>query len=176
MLDQRILRRARVDSGTRNSLRTGTGYVGVVVAILVGLLGMGIDLSKLALIAGALSIGLGFGLQTIANNFVSGLILLIERPVKVGDWVAVGTNEGIVKRISVRATEIETFQRSSVLVPNSELISQAVVNWTFKDHTGRLRDQLRSGRTRMPTRWSSGWRTSHAAIPPCSPHRRPGPS
>lgn len=138
MVDRRILRRAQVDSGTRTSLRTGTGYLGVAVALIVALMALGIDLSKLALIAGALSIGVGFGMQTIANNFISGLILLIERPVKAGDWVVVGDHEGIVRRISVRATEIETFQRSSVLVPNSELISRAVVNWTFKDHTGRI--------------------------------------
>ncbi len=138
LLDRRILKRARVDSGTRNSLRTGTGYLGVIVALLVALPVLGLDLSKLALIAGALSIGVGFGLQTIANNFISGLILLIERPIKAGDWVVVGDQEGIVRRISVRATEIETFQRSSVLVPNSELISRSVVNWTFNDHTGRI--------------------------------------
>lgn len=137
-LDRRILRRAQVDFGTRNSLRTGTGYLGVILALLVALLALGLDLSKLALIAGALSIGVGFGLQTIANNFISGLILLIERPIKAGDWVVVGDQEGIVRRISVRATEIETFQRSSVLVPNAELISRSVVNWTFKDHTGRI--------------------------------------
>jgi small-conductance mechanosensitive channel len=99
---------------------------------------MGLDLTNLALIFGALSVGIGFGLQNVVNNFVSGMILLIERPVKVGDWVVVGANEGFVKRIRLRATEIETFQRASILIPNSEIISLAVQNWTYKDRYGRV--------------------------------------
>lgn len=136
--DRRVLRRARVDAGTRNALRTCAGYTGITVATLAAILTLGIDLSNLALIAGALSVGVGFGMQTIVNNFVSGIILLIERPIKTGDWVVVGDCEGIVKQVRVRATEIETFQRSSVLVPNSKIISEAVVNWTFNDLTGRV--------------------------------------
>jgi small-conductance mechanosensitive channel len=99
---------------------------------------MGLDLSNLALIAGALSVGIGFGLQNVVNNFVSGLILLVERPIKVGDWVLVGGHEGFVKQIKVRATEIETFQRASVIIPNSEFISNAVTNLTHKDSFGRV--------------------------------------
>jgi len=136
--DRRVLRRARVDAGTRNALRTCVGYTGVMIAAIAAVLTLGIDLSNLALIAGALSVGVGFGMQTIVNNFVSGIILLIERPIKTGDWVVVGDCEGIVKQVRVRATEIETFQRSSVLVPNSKIISEAVVNWTFNDLTGRV--------------------------------------
>jgi potassium efflux system protein len=138
LLDQRILPRTNVDAGVRNSLATGAGYVGAVVSALIAVAVIGVNLSNLAIVAGALSVGIGFGLQNIVNNFVSGLILLIERPIKVGDWVVVGSQQGFVKHISVRATEILTFDRSSVILPNSELLSTAVVNWTYKDKLGRV--------------------------------------
>jgi small-conductance mechanosensitive channel len=95
-------------------------------------------MSNIALVAGALSLGIGFGLQNIVSNFVSGLILLAERPFKVGDWVVAGANSGMVKKISVRATEIETFQRQTVIVPNSEFINSAVGNWTHRNKLGRI--------------------------------------
>ncbi|UEM22531.1 DUF3772 domain-containing protein [Skermanella mucosa] len=137
-LDVRVLQRLQIDRGVQNSIKTGIGYFGFMVALLVAIGALGLDLSNLALIAGALSVGIGFGLQNVVSNFVSGLILLVERPIKVGDWVVVGDKEGVVKRISVRATEIQTFQRASVIIPNSELVSSAVVNWTFKDKFGRI--------------------------------------
>jgi potassium efflux system protein len=138
MLDVRVLQRLQLDRGVQNSIRTGVGYFGFALALLIAIGALGLDLSNLALIAGALSVGIGFGLQNVVSNFVSGLILLVERPIKVGDWVVVGDKEGVVKRISVRATEIQTFQRASVIIPNSELVSSAVVNWTFKDKFGRI--------------------------------------
>ena len=136
-LDRHVLARSRMDPGVRNSITTGVGYLGVAIAGLIGILAAGINLSSLAIVAGALSLGIGFGLQNIVSNFVSGLILLAERPFKVGDWVETGSTQGFVKRISVRATEIETFQRQSIIVPNSELINGVVGNWNHRNSVGR---------------------------------------
>ncbi len=136
--DNRLLSRIRVEDGVRNSLKTLIGYVGLGIAFMTAIGMVGFDLSNLAIIAGALSVGIGFGLQSIVNNFVSGLILLFERPIKVGDWIVTTSGEGIVKKISVRSTEIETFDRSSIIVPNSELISSSVTNWTHKNTLGRV--------------------------------------
>lgn len=137
-LDGSVLSRSRIDSGVRNSVRVGIGYAGIAVAALIGISAAGIDLSNLALVAGALSLGIGFGMQNIVSNFVSGLILLAERPFKVGDWIIAGGTEGTVRRINVRATEIETFQRQTVILPNSDLINQAVGNWTHRNRLGRV--------------------------------------
>ncbi|UCH73818.1 MAG: mechanosensitive ion channel family protein [Rhodospirillales bacterium] len=137
-LAERVLPETQMERGLQHSVAAGFGYLGIFVAAVVAISVGGIDLSNLALIFGALSVGIGFGLQNVVNNFVSGIILLIERPIQVGDWVVVGTNEGTVKRIQVRATEIETFQRASVIIPNSELLSTSVTNWTHKDRLGRV--------------------------------------
>ena len=137
-LDKDVLTRSRIDTGVRNSVRTAIGYAGVTLAALVGVAAAGIDLSQLALVAGALSLGIGFGLQNIVSNFVSGLILLAERPFKVGDWIEAGGISGTVKSINVRATEIETFQRKTMILPNSELINSAVGNWTHRNTIGRI--------------------------------------
>ncbi|SIQ97686.1 Small-conductance mechanosensitive channel [Rhizobium sp. RU33A] len=136
-LDGNVMARSHIDGGVRNSVKTGVGYLGTGIAGIIGISAAGIDLSSLALVAGALSLGIGFGLQNIVSNFVSGLILLVERPFKVGDHVITGVNEGIVKRISVRATEIETFRRQSIIVPNSELINAPLGNWTHRNRMQR---------------------------------------
>jgi small-conductance mechanosensitive channel len=136
-LDGSVMARGKVDAGVRNSIRLAVGYAGVAIAALVGISAAGIDLSNIALVAGALSLGIGFGLQNVVSNFVSGLILLAERPFKVGDWIVAGDVSGTVKKISVRATEIETFQRQSVILPNSNLINNAVGNWTHRNKLGR---------------------------------------
>jgi small-conductance mechanosensitive channel len=138
----RVLSRTGLAVSVQQSLSTGFGYLGVVLAILISIAVTGINLSHFAMVAGALSVGIGFGLQNVVNNFVSGLILLVERPIKVGDWVVVGSHEGFVKRISFRATEIDTWQRSSVIIPNAEIISTSVVNLTHKDHYGRIEIQV----------------------------------
>ncbi|MBI5040217.1 MAG: mechanosensitive ion channel family protein, partial [Gammaproteobacteria bacterium] len=137
-LDRRWLTYARMDHGAREAVVTITGYVLVVLAAILGLSVAGFDFGKLAIIAGALSVGIGFGLQNIVNNFVSGLILLFERPVKTGDWVVVGDTEGYVRRISIRSTQIQTFDHADVIVPNSELIARQVTNWTLHNRQGRL--------------------------------------
>jgi potassium efflux system protein len=137
-LEERIFPQTRLDAGVRHSLKAAVGYVGLVVAAVMAISALGLNLTNLAVVLGALSVGIGFGLQAIASNFVSGLILLIERPVKVGDWIRVGDKEGFVKRISVRSTEIETFQRANVIIPNSEILSTSIVNLTHRDHFGRI--------------------------------------
>ena len=137
-LDGNILTRGKVDSGVRNSIKTALGYAGTAIAGLIGISVAGIDLTSLALVAGALSLGIGFGLQNIVSNFVSGLILLAERPFKVGDWIEAGATSGFVKKISVRATEIETFHKQTVMLPNSLLINAAVGNWTHRNKLGRV--------------------------------------
>lgn len=135
---ERVLAETNLDPSVRHSLSAGVGYVGVVVAAALAIAVLGINLTNIALLAGALSVGIGFGLQDVVKNFVAGLILLVERPVKVGDWVVVGGKEGLVRRISFRATELETFQRASVIIPNAEILSTAVTNWTHKDRYGRV--------------------------------------
>ncbi len=136
--DSRIFEPARVDMGLRNTFKTLIGYVGLVMGFMIAIGVLGFPLANLALVAGALSFGFAFGMQSVVNNFVSGLILLFERPIKVGDWIVTTSGEGIVKRISVRSTEIETFDWASVIIPNSELISAAVMNWTHKNRYTRI--------------------------------------
>ncbi|MGN6747763.1 MAG: mechanosensitive ion channel family protein [Xanthobacteraceae bacterium] len=137
-LDARVLQPAGISGGVRNSIRTGIGYAGIVVAALLAFSYAGFSLSNVAIIAGALSVGIGFGLQNLVNNFVSGLILLAERPIRVGDMVVVGGEEGYVRKISVRSTELETFDGAHVLVPNSYFVAEKVKNWTFRNNIRRI--------------------------------------
>ena len=126
----------------RQSIDAGLNYVGVIVAILIGVGALGIDFTNLAIVLGALSVGIGLGLQNIANNVISGVFLLVERPIKAGDWVSVGGHEGFVRRINIRATEVETFQRTHVLVPNSIFLQNPVVNRTYADTSSRVELKL----------------------------------
>lgn len=137
-LSQRILVQTGLDIGLRDALSTISGYLGVLVAVLGALAVLGVDFGKITLVLGGLSIGIGLGLQHIVNNFVSGLILLFQRPIKAGDWVVMGDYQGYVKRINVITTEIETFDNASVLIPNSKLASTEVLNWTHRSTLGRV--------------------------------------
>ncbi len=137
-MDKSWLKRSRMDRGAKEAMISLTSYLAVAIATLIALSVAGIELSNIALIAGALSVGIGFGLQNIVNNFISGVILLFERPIKTGDWIVVGGTEGYVRKISIRSTQIQTFDRSDVIVPNSELISSQVTNMMLRDSIGRI--------------------------------------
>jgi small-conductance mechanosensitive channel len=137
-LTGRVFAGRHSESGLHESVRIGIGYLGFVLAALAGISYLGVDFSNLAIVAGALSVGIGFGLQSIFNNFVSGLIILVERPIKIGDYIQVGGLEGTVKKISVRSTEIETIYRQSVIIPNANLITDPVTNWMHLDRSCRL--------------------------------------
>ena len=141
-LQNSYLPTTNLDSGMQVSFLTLFGYIGGVAAVALALSAAGIGLERIAWVASALSVGIGFGLQAVVQNFVSGLILLAERPVKVGDWVSLGGVEGDIRRINVRATEIQMGDRSTVIVPNSEFITKTVRNVTHASPLGLVQIKL----------------------------------
>ncbi|MCW8869103.1 MAG: mechanosensitive ion channel [Proteobacteria bacterium] len=130
--------KSRLKKGPREVVSMLFWYIGITVVVFIGLSIAGFDISNLTVIAGALSVGIGFGLKNIVSNFVSGIILLFERPVKPGDWVEVGDTIGFIQKIKMRATNIKTLDNSEVLVPNSELLSHHVTNWNLSNSIGRI--------------------------------------
>jgi potassium efflux system protein len=137
-LETKLLPQTSIDEGMRSSITTLLGYLGGVIVFASAMLTLGLSIQNVAWVASALSVGIGFGLQAIVSNFISGLILLAERPVKVGDWVVLDDAEGDIRRINVRATEIQMADRSTVIVPNSSLITKTVRNMTLANPQGRV--------------------------------------
>ena len=138
ILMEDVLKRRRVEKGTRISIARLMHYALVLVGFVIALSVLGFDMKNITIIGGALGIGIGFGLQTVVSNFVSGLILLFERPLKVGDTIQLGDQWGRVKNLGLRATVIETFDRAEVVVPNADLIAGQVTNWTLADRRVRV--------------------------------------
>lgn len=137
-LQNGTLSHIEMDPGVRNSLVAGIGFLGIIISLLIALVVMGGSLKGLALIAGALSLGAGLGLQNVVNNFVSGIILLFERPIKIGDWVIINGQEGIVKRINIRSTTLETWVKADVIIPNADILSSSLMNMTHDSRFGRV--------------------------------------
>lgn len=137
-LNRKILRHFKIDEGTSYTLSRITQYIIITIGALISFQFVGIDLSGLAVIFGLLSVGIGFGLQNVTSNFISGLIILFERPISVGDRVTVNNIEGDVTEINIRSTKVRTVNNISIIVPNSEFVSKDVINYSHGDPTYRL--------------------------------------
>ncbi len=135
---EQLLTKTKMDIGSRQATGSIIRYVVIVIGLVVILQTAGIDLTALNVLAGAVGIGLGFGLQNIVNNFISGLIILFERPIKVGDRIVVGNVEGDVVRVGGRSTEVVTNDNITIIVPNSKFITENVVNWSHNDRKVRF--------------------------------------
>jgi small-conductance mechanosensitive channel len=138
LLMDEVLARRRVETGVRLSIARLVHYVFIFIGFLLALLALGFDFTKLTIMLSALGIGIGFGLQSIVNNLVSGLILLFERPVRVGDFIELGERWAEIKNIGLRATTVQTFDQADVIIPNADLVSTQVVNWTLSNRRVRL--------------------------------------
>lgn len=138
ILDADILPRLSLPRGVPGAISTLTKYFILILGFIIAVTSVGLDLSKFTLLAGALGVGIGFGLQDLVNNFISGLILIFERPIQVGDVVHFNQIEGRVTNIGIRASRIKTWQGSEIIVPNGHLVSNDVINWTFSDKMRRI--------------------------------------
>lgn len=138
ILERDVMSRASLPRGVPETISKAIHYGTLIVGFVIALSAIGIDSSSLALIFGAMGFGISFGLQNVVNNFVSGLILLFERPIRVGDKIMVGNMEGVVGEIGIRATTVHTWDGADVIVPNANLISNELINWTFSDHKRRI--------------------------------------
>lgn len=138
LLVYRVMAKSRIDLGTRVAMGSFIRYVVLTIGFMIIVQTAGINLSSITILLGALGVGIGFGLQTITNNLVSGLVIFLERPIKVGDRIEVGGVAGNVIGVSMRATEILTNDNISIIVPNSEFISNTVINWSHSDRDVRF--------------------------------------
>jgi potassium efflux system protein len=137
--ENRWLQNTKLSNGAREAALSITWYAAIGLVTIISLAIAGLNIGNLALVAGALSVGIGFGLQNIVSNFISGLIILFERPIKRGDWIVVGSTEGFVKEINIRSTRIQTFDQADILIPNSDLITNQLTNWMLTSSVGRVR-------------------------------------
>ena len=138
-IESRWLQNTKYSNGAKEATISITWYACIGIVSLISLAIAGLNLGNLALVAGALSVGIGFGLQNVVSNFISGLIILFERPIKKGDWIVVGETQGFVKEINIRSTRIQTFDQADILIPNSELITNQLTNWMLTSSVGRVR-------------------------------------
>jgi small-conductance mechanosensitive channel len=138
VLEEDVYPRTRIATGQSYAVSSLLNYAIVAIGFVVALGVLGMDLTKVTVLAGAFGVGIGFGLQSVVNNFVSGLILLFERPIHVGDTVQVGSLQGRVRRIGIRASIVRTMQGAEIIVPNAQLITEQVTNWTLSDQLRRL--------------------------------------
>jgi len=138
-LEEDVLARTRLPRGVPFAISTIASYTVVVIGVLVAAAAAGVDIGRFSLVAGALGVGIGIGLQNVVNNFVSGLILLFERPIQLGDTVEVGTVTGTVRRIGMRSSTVRTYDGAEVVVPNASFISNQFINWTLSDRNRRIR-------------------------------------
>jgi small-conductance mechanosensitive channel len=181
VLDEDVLPRLTLPRGVPAAISTGAHYLILVAGFLIAIGAAGLDPGKFTLLAGALGVGIGFGLQNVVNNFVSGLILLFERPVQTGDMIEVGPLQGEVKRIGIRSSTVRTFDGADVIVPNASLISERLVNWTFSDRARRSISRSASPTARPEQGAGAAWRPlAHtrggdvAALRPRRTHEFPG--
>jgi potassium-dependent mechanosensitive channel len=130
--------RWELERGVADSINALVHYFLITLGVIIGLGALGVELQNFAIVAGALGVGIGFGLQNIVNNFVSGLILLFERPVRAGDTIVIENELGTIHKIGLRSTTVVTFDKAEVIVPNGDLVSEKVTNWTLTDSVARL--------------------------------------
>jgi small-conductance mechanosensitive channel len=152
VLDEEVLPQLPLARGVPTAISRGTSYVLLTAGFLLAMSAAGIQLSQLTVMVGALGVGVGFGLQNLVNNFVSGLILVFERPIQVGDWVDFGTQSGRVTSIGIRASVVRTWSGAEVIVPNGDLVSVPIINWTLSDRRRRIEIQVRIGSEADPER------------------------
>lgn len=134
----RLFNHLHLNKNTESSATALIGYISILIAGLISLSVLGVNLKSLGLLISALSVGLGFGLQHVVNNFISGFLILFERPFRIGDWIVINDKEGIVRKINIRSTELETFDKALIIIPNADIISGVLTNWTLTDSKCRL--------------------------------------